>query len=687
LPLFLEAEFCRGAYAPSRVLTGAPPVSLARRSGRRGADHGTRGRVRSPKIKMGARSVGVKLAGRWREVGQKSGSPVADGGSPLRPGFMELTYAEICVSGPVRPNNEDRVGFWQPESANDRRDFGAIALMADGVGGRSRGEVASALAVQCGLDIFCTADPTIDARKVLRQVFDLASRTIYDESLKNPVEGPMCTTLTACIFRFNEVTIGYAGDTRAYLIRRGKIDRLTTDHTPLSFQVKMGLIKEHDAMTSPSRSVLTRSVGSEPVTNFDVVTREVFKGDYIVLCTDGLYGFATDVEILDLVTHHEPGEAVQRLLQLVEKRNGEDNISAQIFRIEQVDRAIFFRGVRTGYQKTSVQEDGEEMATGSVLDNRFEIIERISRSGMACIYKARDRKSEQTVAIKVPFRHMEGDVAAATRFEREEQIGKSLNHPSVLKIIPIEERKSRPYIVMELLTGQTLAEVLKETKPLPEADAVAIASRICDALDYLHKQKVVHRDLKPQNIMLCNDGSIRVMDFGISKSAQARRMTFVGFTPAMGTPDYMAPEQVQGKRGDERTDIYSLGAILYEMVTGATLFEGENPYVVMNSRLTGDPPAPRKLNPKLTPVLEEIILHALERNPAKRYHSAAEMKAELDDYEKVQMTERWKNLQPPQIWKTKFLGPVIIGVIILNVVVLLFFILLSFVKSQAHGHH
>jgi serine/threonine-protein kinase len=598
---------------------------------------------------------------------------------------MELTYAEICVPGPVRPNNEDRVGFWQPENPNDRRDFGSIALMADGVGGRNRGEVASAIAIQCALDIFCTADPATDPRKVLRQIFDFSSRSIYDESLKTPKEGQMCTTLTACIFRYNEVTIGFAGDTRAYLIRHGKIERLTTDHNQISFQLKYGLIRENDAMTSPSRSMLTRTVGSEPVTNFDVVTREVAKGDYIVQCTDGLYGFATDVEILDIATHHEPAEAVQLLLQLVEKRNGEDNISAQIIRIEQVDRAIFFRGVRLGYQKSAIPEDSEELPEGTVLDNRFEITERISRSGMACIYKARDRKTGQTVAIKVPFRHMEGDIAAATRFEREEQIGKSLNHPSVLKIIPVEEPKSRPYIVMELLTGQTLAEVLKETKPLPEADAVAIASRICDALNYLHHQNVVHRDLKPQNIMLCGDGSIRIMDFGISKSAQARRMTFVGFTPAMGTPDYMAPEQVQGKRGDERTDIYSLGAILYEMVTGATLFEGENPYVIMNSRLSGDPAAPRKINPKLTPVLEEIILHALERNPADRYPSAAAMKAELDDYEKVEMTERWKRLQPPQIWKTKILGPIITGVIILNVLVLLFFILLWYIKS--HSRH
>jgi serine/threonine-protein kinase len=598
---------------------------------------------------------------------------------------MELTYAEVCVAGPVRDNNEDFTGFWQPESANDRRDFGAIAILADGVGGRNRGEVASSMAVQCVLDVFCTADVATEPRKVLRQAFDLASRTIFDEAAKQPLEGPMCTTLTACVLRHNEITIGFAGDTRAYLIRRGAIERLTTDHNELSFQLKYGLIRENDAMTSPARSQLTRTVGNEPIARLEVVTREVFKGDLIVQCTDGLYGFATDPEILDIVSHNEPPAAADMLLKLVEKRNGEDNISAQIIRIEHVDRAIFFRGVRMGYQKSMVVDSSDELSAGTILDNRFEITERISRSGMGCVYKGRDKTTGQVCAIKVPFRSMEGDVAAATRFEREEQIGIALNHPSILKIFKVEGQKSRPYIAMEYLDGRTLGDLIKEVKPVPEADTVAIASRICDALAYLHGQNVVHRDLKPANIMLCNDGSIRIMDFGIAKSAQARRMTFVGFTPAMGTPDYMAPEQVQGKRGDERTDIYSLGAILYEMATGATLFEGENPYVVMNSRLSGDPTAPRKVNPKLTPVLEEIILHALERNPAQRYASASAMKAELDDYEKVEMTERWKRLQPPQLWKTKFrMVPLIVGILLLNVI--LFFIFIWLGAPKKHGH-
>jgi serine/threonine-protein kinase len=227
---------------------------------------------------------------------------------------------------------------------------------------------------------------------------------------------------------------------------------------------------------------------------------------------------------------------------------------------------------------------------------------------------------------------------------------------------------------MEYLEGQTLSELLKSIRPLPEPDAVKIASRICEALDYMHKKGVVHRDLKPQNVMLCNDGTIRIMDFGIAKAEKARRLTFVGFTPAMGTPDYMAPEQVKGSRGDERTDIYSLGAILYEMATGETPFGGDSPYVIMNARVTGDPVAPRKANPKLTPVLEEIILHAMERDPKRRYPSAAAMKGELDNYESVVMTSRHSRLQAPQMWKSRFrMLPMILAFVVLQIVLFFLF--------------
>jgi serine/threonine-protein kinase len=204
---------------------------------------------------------------------------------------------------------------------------------------------------------------------------------------------------------------------------------------------------------------------------------------------------------------------------------------------------------------------------------------------------------------------------------------------------------------MEYLEGQTLRNLMQHVRPVPEADALQIASRICEALEYMHSKNIVHRDLKPENVMLCTDGSIRIMDFGIAKAAGMRRLTFTGFTAAMGTPDYMAPEQVKGKRGDARTDVYSLGAILYEMVTGATPFEGQNPYMVMNARLTGDPTAPRDINPDLTPQTEEIILHAMEQSPSKRFQTAAAMKAELEHPETVVLTGRNERLRAPTPWK------------------------------------
>ncbi len=585
---------------------------------------------------------------------------------------MDLTCAEVCVPGPVRPNNEDCAALWQPESPDRKRDLGSVALLADGVGGQNRGEIASQLAVQSALGVFQAAEPATAPRKLLRQMFDAASRAVYDDALRHPEHGRMATTLTVSIFRNNEVTIGYVGDTRAYLIHSGRIRQLTTDHNYLGFQAKHGLIHERHAMTSPLRSKLTRSLGGDPICRFDSLSQVVFDGDFLVHCTDGLYGFVTDAEICEAVTHLAPAEACRSLLALAEKRQGEDNISLQVIRIEQVDKVISYRGA-TLHQEAEAPKRSDELKEGHLLDQRFLITDCLSRSGMAMIYKATDLKRSEPVAIKVPHLRFESDVATFTRFEQEEQIGKTLDHPCILKIIPVEEQKSRPYIVMEYLDGQTLDEVLRQVRPLPEPDAAKIASRICAALDYLHRKNVVHRDLKPQNIMMCNDGSLRIMDFGIAKSTQARRMTFVGFTPAMGTPDYMAPEQVTSKRGDERTDIYSLGAILYEMATGAVPFEGENPYVVMNSRLTGDPVAPRKINPKLTPVLEEIILHAMERSPAGRYPSAAAMQAELDDYEKVPLTSRWERLQPPQLWKTRFrLLPMIAGFVVLQIVLFLF---------------
>lgn len=285
-----------------------------------------------------------------------------------------------------------------------------------------------------------------------------------------------------------------------------------------------------------------------------------------------------------------------------------------------------------------------ELHPGNVLDGRFAISETLCHGGMAVIYKARDVKNgDQPVILKIPHQRVEMDPGLFSRFQREEEIGAKLDHPGVLKFFAVNGAKSRPYIVAEYLTGRTLFQKLRECRPLPEKEALALAGRICDALQYLHEHGVIHRDLKPENIMLCDDGSIRIMDFGIARASGTPRLTFIGFAP--GTPHYMAPERVKCKRGDARTDIYSLGAILYEMLTGTIPFDDDDTLVIMNARVTGDPPAPRKINRNISPQAEEIVLHAMERNPAKRYASAAALKAELDDPNRVDLTYRWRRLE------------------------------------------
>jgi serine/threonine-protein kinase len=561
---------------------------------------------------------------------------------------MEFTYAQLSSQGPVRSNNEDYVGCWQPKEQEEQRNRGAVVAIADGVGGQGQGEVASRLAVETAIARFQELKPDTPPRQALFYIFTYANLAVYDQGMENRGEGRMATTLTISLLRNDEATIGHVGDCRVYLVEEGRIRRVTADHSYAAMQVKMGLMSEDEAAASDMRCVLTRSLGKEPTVQLDYYTVQVRQGNRLVQCSDGLHHCLRDEEIAEIVSHDPPAEACRRLVDLAVRRGTDDNLSVQIVEVQKVEHVMYYRGLPI-YCEPEPQMS-PEMEVGQVLDERFQITDVISRSGMASIFKARDLTSGQDVAVKVPFMQFESDPAFFSRFEREEAIGRTLDHPYILHILAVED-KSRPYIVMELLKGQTLRQVLRSVERLPAEHALDIAARICEALEYLHAKNIIHRDLKPENIMLCDDGSIRVMDFGIAKAVGLRRLTFTGFSAAMGTPDYMAPEQVKGKRGDARTDLYSLGAMLYEMLTGSTPFEGVNPYAIMNARLVGDPVAPRKLNPEISPEVEEIVLHAMEQKPYDRYPTATAMRIELRAPEDVQVTGRCQRLRPPVPWR------------------------------------
>lgn len=285
--------------------------------------------------------------------------------------------------------------------------------------------------------------------------------------------------------------------------------------------------------------------------------------------------------------------------------------------------------------------------TGEVLDNRFLITERIAEGGMSIVFKAKDLlNQDEPVAVKALRPLYASGIGSWSIFQQEEAIGLRLNHPYVLRFLPLGANSRRTYIVTEFVPGVTLAEYLSRSAPLPELEALSIASRICAALQHVHERGYVHYDLKPANVMLCPDGTIRLIDFGLSHAVQSRRFWLSGMAPALGTADYVSPEQIRRKKGCKSADVYGVGAVLYEMLTGQLPFPGDDPFQVASTRLLSDPVAPSQVKPAISRHAEDIVLRALQRNPTARYPSVAALKADLDHPEAVPVLNLRKQLRP-----------------------------------------
>jgi eukaryotic-like serine/threonine-protein kinase len=267
--------------------------------------------------------------------------------------------------------------------------------------------------------------------------------------------------------------------------------------------------------------------------------------------------------------------------------------------------------------------------------DHYTVMQKLGHGGMSEVYHAQDSQRQREVVLKFPHEDMAGDPATYERFRREIQIGELLTHPNIQKLYALQGDHLDPYLVLEYVDGVTLREVLRKEHRLPSDKAVALALQIAQALAYAHKHHVFHRDLKPENIIVTPECCAKVMDFGIAFVEGARRVTWGQMSAQVGTPDYMAPEQIKGHRGDQRTDIYALGMILYEVLAGRLPYCGDNALVVMNQHVTASPPPLSQFARQVSPALEETVMAAIRRSPDARWPSMEAFATALQHPEQV----------------------------------------------------
>jgi serine/threonine protein kinase/Flp pilus assembly protein TadD len=284
------------------------------------------------------------------------------------------------------------------------------------------------------------------------------------------------------------------------------------------------------------------------------------------------------------------------------------------------------------FQTETLQTSLKELTTGSTFANRYQIIEELGKGGMGKVYKVFDQEVQAKMALKLIKPEVSADKNTIDRFRNELKIARDISHKNICRMYDLGREAGNYFITMEYVSGEDLRSFIRRSRQLVVGTAIFIAKQVCEGLAEAHRVGVVHRDLKPGNIMIDKDGNAKIMDFGIARAISAKGITGAGVM--IGTPEYMSPEQVEGKEVDQRSDIYSLGIILYEMLTGQVPFEGDTAFTIGVKQKSEIPKDPRDLNSQIPQDLSRLILKCLEKDKGRRYQNADELKASLEKIEK-----------------------------------------------------
>jgi len=308
--------------------------------------------------------------------------------------------------------------------------------------------------------------------------------------------------------------------------------------------------------------------------------------------------------------------------------------------------------------------------------DHYQIRAHLAQGGMSDIYRAFDLLNGQEVVLKIPNRASIGDPAQYERFQRELDVMRTLDHPAIQKGVGSGQFNVTPYLVTELIAGESMREFVRKNAPMPADVAIRLIKKIADGLAHCHDHDIIHRDIKPENILISPEGEPIILDFGLALTKSAYRVTYANLSGAAGTPDYMAPEQIEGHRGDKRTDVYAVGTMLFEMLSGHLPFEGDNQMVVMSLHLQGTVPRLDKEGRGISPQLAAVVSRAMQRNPDERCPDMNALIYDLEHLESIDVSILDRVEAPTKelpFWRSPFFVSVLMALVVLLVLIVIAF--------------